>query len=269
MKNKPSCTLLIPTYNWPEALALVLKSVERQTVLPDEVMIADDGSGESTRKVIEQFQQHFPVPLHHEWQPDQGFQKTLIVNKALAKAKGAYIIQSDGDVLLHRHFVEDHLDFAEPNSFVAGTRVILDKAFSQEVLEKGILSIPLFAKGKKNFFNGIRSKRLRNLMESRYKNTEKNIYYIKGCNMAFWLKDFIKVNGYNESITGWGKEDSELSIRLYNAQVQKRYLKFGAIVYHLWHQEFSRDREQRNTDLMEKTIREKLAWCDKGIAQYL
>ena len=79
----------------------------------------------------------------------------------------------------------------------------------------------------------------------------------------------IKVNGYNEDITGWGKEDSELSIRLYNAGVHKRYLKFGALVYHMWHREFSRDKEERNTRLMQQTIQDKQTWCNKGLNQYL
>lgn len=269
MNNKPSNTLLISTYNWPEALSLVLKSVARQTVLPDEVIIADDGSDNRTRTVIEEFQGNFPVPLYHEWQPDNGFQKTIILNKALAKAKGDYIIQVDGDVLLHNRFIEDHLRFAKPNSFVAGTRVIMNQALTKEVLQKGILTIPFFTKGRKNFFNGIRSPQLTSIMEKRYRTNEKNVYYIKGCNTAYWLKDMIKVNGYNEDITGWGKEDSELSIRLYNAGVQKRYLKFGALVYHMWHREFSRDKEERNTRLMQQTIQEKQTWCNTGLNKYL
>ena len=146
MNNNPSNTLLIATYNWPEALSLILKSVAQQSILPDEVIIADDGSDNRTRTVIEEFQRILPVPLHHEWQPDNGFQKTIILNKALAKAKGDYIIQVDGDVLLHKKFIEDHLRFAKPNSFVAGTRVIMNQALTKEVIRKGMLTIPFFAK---------------------------------------------------------------------------------------------------------------------------
>lgn len=269
MKNRPSCSLLIATYNWPEALGMVLKSVKKQSLLPGEILIADDGSREDTRALIESFQSGFPVPVRHFWHPDHGFRKTIILNKAVAAAKGDYIVQVDGDVMLHPNFIEDHCAFMEDHSFVAGTRTMLSKELTQHVIENEVLTIPLFTKGVKNSFNSIRSGLLRALMGNRYKVNAGNAYYIKGCNMAFWRKDFIKVNGYNESITGWGREDSELAIRLYNAGVTKRYLKFGAIVYHLWHQEFSRDRELLNTELMDKTVKEKLVRCDKGVDQYL
>lgn len=269
MKNRPSCSLLISTYNWPEALAIVLKSVERQSLLPDEILIADDGSKEATRALIESFQSRFSIPVRHFWHPDDGFRRTVILNKAVAGAKGDYIVQVDGDVMLHPNFIEDHRGFIEEHSFVAGTRTMLGKELSKQVIEQEMLTIPLFTKGVKNFFNSIRIAFLKALMSNRYKVSAKNAYYVKGCNMAFWRKDFIAVNGYNESITGWGKEDSEFAIRLYNAGVKKRYLKFGAVVYHLWHQEFSRDRESLNIELMDKTMKEKLVRCDKGVDQYL
>lgn len=98
-------TLLMTTYNWPQALGMVLASVSRQTVLPDEIVIADDGSTEETKMLIEHFASNFPQPVIHVWQKDLGFRKTAILNKAIAKATGDYIIQIDGDVVLNSHFI--------------------------------------------------------------------------------------------------------------------------------------------------------------------
>jgi glycosyltransferase involved in cell wall biosynthesis len=267
--KKISNTLLVATYNWPEALELVLKSVERQTILPDEVIIADDGSGRETRDLLEERQKNFPVPLKHIWHADEGFRKGMVINRAIALAAGDYILQIDGDIIPQRHFVEDHLRFAAPGSFVAGTRVLLNEPKTKQVLNEKILDIPPFSRGTKNFLNSIRSEPLQKLLGNLYRSSEKEIYYIKGCNMAFWTDDFIRINGYNEDISGWGKEDSELALRLHNAGVRKRYLKFGAVACHLWHREFSREREALNIRLMEKTIAEKLTWCEHGISQYL
>jgi glycosyltransferase involved in cell wall biosynthesis len=269
MKEKVRITLVISTYNWPEALEMVLKSVAQQSVLPHEVIIADDGSGEPTAQLIRKIQEGFVMPLTHLWHPDDGFRRTVILNKAVAAAVGEYIIQVDGDVILHRHFIRDHLDFAERGHYVAGSRVMLDKELSQTMISQGKLEVSPFQKGIRNRLNALRSRWLRRLLGNRYRVSAARVYYVKGCNMAFWKEDFIRVNGYNEAITGWGREDSELAIRLWNAGVGKRYLKFGAPVYHLWHREAPRDREQANTELMDRTMKEKRQWCEKGVDQYL
>lgn len=131
-------TLLISTYNWPQALGKVLDSVLRQTVLPDEVVIADDGSGEETRRLIAAKAQGFPIPLVHVWHEDKGFRKTLVLNKAIARATGDYIMQIDGDVVLERHFVADHLEVAEEGCFVCGSRVKLTPAPTQRLHFAGV-----------------------------------------------------------------------------------------------------------------------------------
>lgn len=115
-------SLIISTYNFPKALDICLQSVLQQSVLPDEVLIADDGSREETKKVVEKFQKQLPVPMIHVWHEDNGFRLTVIRNKAIAKASKDYIIQIDGDIILNRHFIKDHKRFARKNSFVSGSR---------------------------------------------------------------------------------------------------------------------------------------------------
>jgi glycosyltransferase involved in cell wall biosynthesis len=99
-------SLIITTYNWSAALELVLLSLLKQSRLPDEIIIADDGSTEATKQLIGRYTDKFQCGLHHIWQADKGFQKTKILNKAVAKANGDYIIQIDGDILLHKHFIK-------------------------------------------------------------------------------------------------------------------------------------------------------------------
>src|ERR1700761_2184882 len=135
MKIKTS--LNISTYNWPQALNLCLLSVKAQKVLPDEVIIADDGSTDETKTLIEIFQKDFSVPIKHVWQPDEGFQLAKIRNKGIAASSYEYIIQVDGDLILHPHFIADHIAFSKKNTFVSGSRVLLDKAYSAKLIESG------------------------------------------------------------------------------------------------------------------------------------
>src|ERR1700761_3212742 len=131
MKIKTS--LNISTYNWPRALNLCLLSVKALKVLPDEVVIADDGSTDDTRQLIAEFQKDFPVPLKHVWQPDEGFQLARVRNKGIAASSYEYIIQVDGDLVLHPMFVADHIAFSKKGTFTGGSRVLLNKSYSEEL----------------------------------------------------------------------------------------------------------------------------------------
>jgi glycosyltransferase involved in cell wall biosynthesis len=266
---KPTISLQLSTYNWPKALELCLKSILTQTVMPDEVIICDDGSRTDTADVIEVFKKKFSVPFIYVWQSDEGFQLAKIRNKGFAKTEKDYIIQIDGDLILHKDFIKDHQRFALDGYFTTGSRVLLSPDTTERLFKEKSIDIKKYASKERNPLNGLHLPFLHNFLSTRYKQKGKHKYYVKGCNMAFWRKDLWKVNGYNEAFTGWGREDSELAIRLMNAGVKKRFLKFGGICYHLWHKEASREMEQINIDKMNNAIHLKLINSPKGINQYL
>ena len=261
-----SITLLITTYNWPEALRLVLYSVKHQYVLPDEVVIGDDGSTDRTRALVQQTAQHFPVPVIHVWQEDEGFRRTAILNKAIARATGDYIIQVDGDVILNPHFVQDHKEMAQDNCFVCGSRVKLSDKITRKLLYAMRVKLNLWNLPFSYVCNSFRSHLLRKVLAFRY---ARRISHLRGCNMAFWKKDLIKVNGYNEDLKEWGHEDSELAYRLHYAGVRKKALKMGGIVFHLHHKEASKANEQAHTLTIQKVKATHQYRCANGLDKYL
>lgn len=260
-------TLAISTYNWPQALNLCLLSVLKQKVLPDEVIIADDGSTDGTRILIEQFQKDFPVPLIHVWQPDEGFQLSKIRNRAIAAASYEYIIQVDGDLILHPHFVADHLAVCKYGFFASGSRVTLDADTSQKLIDNSSTSVNLFNCKIRNKLNGLRLPLMRNYLALKYKANE--FYYLRGCNIAFWRKDLLKVNGFNEDFIGWGLEDTELAVRLHNIGIKRQSLKFSGIVYHVYHHEENREALPKNRDLLSNAIERGIGFCYNGVNKYL
>lgn len=268
MKKKFSVAILISTYNWPEALDMSVRSVWGQTILPDEIIIADDGSTEVTTLLIKRLASESPVPIKHIWQEDLGFRLTVIRNKALAASSCEYVLQIDGDVILEHHFVEDHLSIAKPGYYVCGSRVSLTEKQTSEFFAKYSES-----KGPLKINSGIGGS-LNSLRVGWLKHILKSIYgrdkgYLRGCNFAAWFSDFKKINGYNEDFFGWGKEDSELVSRLNNVGVEKMFLKFAGVVYHLYHELNNRERCNENIKLLQKTKDEAMTWCDNGIDKYL
>jgi glycosyltransferase involved in cell wall biosynthesis len=262
-------SLLISTYNWPQALEVCLLSVAKQSVQPDEVIICDDGSRPETTALIDSMREIFTVPVIHIWQPDEGFQLSRIRNKGISTAKGDYIIQVDGDLILHRHFIKDHLTFRKKGFFTTGSRMLLSAHTTENILKATSTDIKGHSKGNKNYLNSRRVPILHNFFSLRYKNKGRHKYYVKGCNMAFWKEDLLRVNGYNEDFSGWGREDSELAIRLMNAGVGKRFLKFGGVCYHMFHKEASKALEDRNIKMMEEAIYNKVCRSSRGLDQYI
>jgi len=265
MKAKTS--LIISTYNWTEALDLCLLSISKKSVLPDEVIIADDGSTRETYELIKKHQLTFKVPLNHVWHKDEGFQLAKIRNRAIAMAQNKYIIQIDGDLILHKHFVKDHLELAKKGTFITGSRVLMDKDLSQHLMKTKNVSVLIYNSGITNHINFLRIKYLREYLADRYK--QQDIRYIRGCNMAFWKEDLIRVNGYNEEFKGWGSEDNEIAVRLMNAGLKKRAIKFGGIVFHIDHPEQCRSKSNINEHHLINAIKNKITYCSHGLSQYL
>ena len=265
MNKYPSSTLVISTYNWPEALELVLLSLINQTVLPSEVIIADDGSTEKTKNLIEVFKNKTTIPITHVWQEDNGFQKSIIMNKAIAIAKNDYIIEIDGDIIMDENFIKDHLTFAKKGNYLFGSRVNIQENLLKSLYQNKLTAFNFFSKGIKKRTRTIRIPLLMQFSSE----TEIMSSKLRGCNVSFWKDDFIKINGYNESLTGWGKEDSEMIQRLHNIGIKGKRLKFAGIVFHIYHNELSKNRLEINNKIERETQEMKIKFAEKGINQYL
>lgn len=268
MKPFPSSTLIITTYNWVSALELVLLSVKNQSILPNEVIIADDGSTEETKALIATFQENFPTKLIHVWHEDKGFRLAEIRNKAICKATSDYIIQVDGDIILHQHFVKNHLQVAQENTFLTGSRVLLNDEVTKKAQAQKKTHFSWFSKGIKNRMNAVYFPLLRGFLTAPTTNIQKAVTNVRGCNMSFWKKDLQFVNGYDESMTGWGREDSEISVRLVNAGKTKRRIKFGGIQFHQYHKESSRSGLNKNDEILAQTIQQKKTCCESGLSNH-
>ncbi|MBM3088328.1 glycosyltransferase [Campylobacter coli] len=263
-KQKPkTCALIITTYNQPKRLALVLDSVKNLDPLPNEVLIADDGSKEDTAKLIQEYQKNFPCVLKHIWQEDKGFRLSKSRNGAIKNSLSEYIIVIDGDMILEKNFIKEHLEFAQRRLFLQGSRVILNEKESEEILNKDDYRIVFNKKDFKSSKNSFLAKILYIFSKKDEKIFKKTtlIKGIRGCNMSFFKADFDELDGFNENFIGWGREDSEFVARfLFNKGIFRR-LKFKAIAYHIYHEENSKKMLESNHQIYLDTIKnKKISW---------
>lgn len=258
-------SLIITTFNWEEALELCLVSAFRQSLLPAEILVADDGSRRETGDLVRHLGRGAPVPVHHIWQEDRGFRAAKIRNKAMARAAGEYLVIVDGDVLLHHRFLEDHLKAAREGFFAQGSRVLLTAAKTGRVLDTRQQRFSPLEWGLENRKNAVRSRILSRLVSGRCR----GLKGIRTCNFAVWRRDAVEVNGFNEDFVGWGREDSEFAVRLMNRGVSRQNLRFGALVYHLFHPDRPRNALEENDRLLAEAVRMKSTRCRNGLDQYL
>jgi glycosyltransferase involved in cell wall biosynthesis len=258
-------SVAVITFNWPEALELVLRSLASQTELPHEVIVTDDGSRSDTRELLLRLAQDYPVRLVHLWQPDDGARMSRARNRAIAAAQGDYVILLDGDMVVERHFIADHHAFARRGCFVQGSRVLTDANSMQGMLGR-VPSFPDF------FHRGIERRRhtLRlPLLARLFARPGKRQGGIKSCNMAFWREDLVRLNGFNEAMTGWGREDTELAVRAFHAGLLRRDLRLGGLAVHLYHRSRKQVTDNPNDRILDHARHTGLVRCERGVEPYL
>jgi glycosyltransferase involved in cell wall biosynthesis len=260
-------SLAVTTHERPEALAAVLQSVLAQRRVPDELIVADDGSGSATGAVIADCARRAGFPLRHVRQEHEGFRASRLRNRAIAAATGDYMVLIDGDMVLHRDFLADHCHLARPGFYTQGVRVMLDEARS-----RALAAAPLQPPGPAS--TGVGGLRRLYLLRARalqrpLRSVANGFVSIKGCNQGFWRRDLLAVNGYDEAFIGWGPEDKELCARLVHSGVRRQTLVAGGIAFHLHHPAASRAHRADNERLLAQTLQTGRRRCTLGLDSHL
>jgi glycosyltransferase involved in cell wall biosynthesis len=258
-------SVAVITYNWPSALALVLQALATQSELPYEVIVTDDGSQPATRELLEGIAPGYPVRLVHLWQPDDGARMSRARNRAIAAARGDYVILLDGDMVAERHFVADHHAFARRGCFVQGSRVLTDAGLTRRMLEESAPTPGFLSRGIERRRHTLRLPALAQW----YARPGTKQRGIKSCNMAFWRDDLLRLNGFNEAMTGWGREDTELAIRAFHAGLLRRELRFSALATHLYHPTRKHVVGNPNDLIVDDTRARGLVRCEQGVDGHL
>ena len=265
-----TATLVISFYNNLGYLKLLLAALETQTEKKFEVIIADDGSDTKILPDLESLISKSPLSITHIWQPDFGFRKNKILNKAILQAKNDYLIFIDGDCVPHPAFIQEHMAAAEKNTILTGRRVNLSENITKELSEENIRSGYLQKNFKKLVRDGIQggsydvekgfyitSRFLRNFFNNKYRG-------ILGCNFSAFKSDFLAINGFDERYQAPSiGEDSDVQYRFELMKKKIKSLNNIAVQYHLYHE--IQPRSQKNLDLFEQVKQAGKAYTTYGI----
>ena len=250
-------SVIVTTYDRPDALAAVLRGLAAQADRNFEVVIADDGSGRETQSTIESWRSRLRVPLSHVRQAHDGFRAAEIRNRAILAGHGAYCVFLDGDCIPRADFIAQHRRLAEPGWFVAGNRILLSEALTARVLSGELQpetwSLGALAgrwpRGVNRLAPALRLPLgpLRRAAPARWEGA-------RTCNLAVARADLDRIDGFDASFSGWGLEDSDLAIRLLHAGVRRKDGRFATGVIHLWHPVNDRTRLAANRARLDEVI---------------
>ena len=204
------------------------------------MVVGDDGSGAETRDRIEHLRASTGLAISHVWQEDDGFRKCRILNRAIVKARGEYLILSDGDCIPRDDFVDAHAQLAEPGCYVSGGRVRLSRAAGSRIERKAVLDGSLFespwlretrALGRRRDRSKLTRSPRRAAWLDRLTTTRATW---NGHNASAWKADLLRVNGFDERMT-YPVEDRELGERLRNAGIRPLQARHRAVCAHVEH----------------------------------
>ncbi len=239
-RDRPRVSAIVATYNWPEALDLVLDGLAGQTYPNLEIVVADDGSRSDTRDLVETWSQRSPFPIVHSWQDDQGYRLARSRNLAVSRSSGDYLIQLDGDGLVFPTFVEKHMAWAQPGWFTAGRRCFMRGWSTRAVLSgtrrihtwpRAVLTPLALLGGSNRPFQLVSIE----FSDARRKNRPTEWNKAQTCNLGVWRSDFLAVGGFEEGFETYGLEDTDFIVRLIRSGVRRITLEHADPVLHLFH----------------------------------
>ncbi len=268
-------SVIVTTYNKPNYLRLSLMSLAEQSMFPSEVVIADDGSRDETRKLVKDLQVKYEkkFPIRHVWHEDTGYRRSAILNKAVRECTGEYLIFTDQDCLAHKHFVRAHVEQSHPSAILGGKRVDLGKEFTERLLRNSTaitsltpaLIIDSIRHRSRKIEEGIIiSNPIFRRIFHRDRITDDGIW---GCNCSLYKSLFMLVNGYDEDFR-YAVEDNDIGIRVLNQGKRIKSVRGLAVVFHLWHERiwnFMDERYKSDLSILKRRIKNREKVCRNGV----
>ena len=253
--------VIVSTSNRVRNLELCLRQYARQMYKEFSVVVADDGSTDGTKQMLEKLGSELPFPLTHIRHRKKGFRKAKIINEAVKACSDEYIFFTDCDCMPSENLLEIHAQRRARGTLLLGGAVRMSKERSEKYLRKvrkdPSHSLHLIDKDMRKLRKQVLKAQQRSLKP------EMRGPRIFGANFSLYREDFLAVNGFDENFVGWGNEDGDIRERLKLIGVKPLPIYEEAVVFHLFHPRDHTASLRQNKAYARRP--DLTAWCVNGI----
>ncbi|MCT7618173.1 glycosyltransferase [Aliarcobacter butzleri] len=270
-----NCSIIISVYKDTDSLDLILESLCNQTIIPDEIIISEDGNSIEMSDYVKVAKEKYKkLDINHLFQEDIGWRKNIALNRAIVASKYEYLIFIDGDCVPFDDFIENHLGQATKRIVLAGKRVELGENITREIRSKKLT----VSKLTNNYWLYViklindKTRHLEDILHISYKSflspyIKKEVNYIIGCNWSAFKEDILEINGFDETYTlpSVG-EDVDLGWRFRGLGIELKSCRYNANLVHLYHKKrFDSSQGIINNAILKKNFDANKFFCDNGI----
>ena len=218
-------------------LRMALLSLASQSRLPDEVVVADDGSREDLPGLLKAMKSSLPFPLRFVTQDDAGFRLARCRNNGIRIASGDLVLSTDQDIVFTKDYVRTFAEAIGTGEFIVSFPVRLDADQTTGLTEKRV--------SEADYAGLVRPEQLKEINGQYRKDLFYRVLYalklrrigpkLRGGVFGAWREDLLAVNGFDENYKGWGNEDDDLGHRLYRYGITGRNVTRTELPLHLEH----------------------------------
>ena len=277
LSNNLKNTIIISVYKDTDSLDLILESLINQTIIPNEVIISEDGNSKEMVEYVKVAKDKYKkLDIVHLYQEDIGWRKNIALNRAIVASKYEYLIFIDGDCVPFDDFIENHIMQASKKIVLAGKRVELGDQITKEIRSKK-LTVSKLTNNYWLYATKLikdKTRHLEDILHISYKSflapfIKKEVNYIIGCNWSAFKEDILAINGFDETyaLPSVG-EDVDLGWRFRGLGIELKSCRYNANIVHLYHKKrFDSSQGIINNAILKKNFDANKFVCDNGIVK--
>ena len=211
-------SIIIPNYNGKNLLSSCLKSIYKNSYLPEKIIVVDNGSTDGSIEYLESKYKDVKIIKNTK---NLGFARA--VNQAVEKSRNKYVAVINNDISLDKNWfkaIKEQIRKTKNKSIACWCGKILTKN-GKTVESKGLLY--LMCGKATNISNGKKEEKITN-------EKPKYVFGASGAATIYEIKAIIKSGLFDEDFFAY-QEDVDLSLRLQKMGFKTLYVP-GAVCFH-------------------------------------
>jgi glycosyltransferase involved in cell wall biosynthesis len=245
-------SVILNTYNRAHFLPRVFAAWSRLDPTRFSMVVADDGSNDDTKTVLQELGARAAFGVTHVWHEHDGHRRAEILNKAVHVAPHEALLFTDSDSLPARDLLDVHERCFSRARMLVGGYLRLDPDYTERLDVEAVRAGDYERQATPAVRRRLRWQHLKHVGYTLLRT--KGRPHVMGLNMVIPRSGFVTVNGYDNNFRGWGRADGDLRERLKCVHVRPFSDWSRALVFHMHHPEDTTKKQRANVAYAQREV---------------